>query len=266
MKPQQELWAELPDGTRLAYSAVGQEAGNPVLLLHAWGESRRSFGRLMPLLPPTMRAMSIDLRGHGDSGKPPRGYSLDGMAADVVGFMDAIGLESAILLGSSSGGYVAQQAAVTAPDRVAGLVLVGSPRSLLVRPGFADEVEALVDPVDPEWVRRSLPWFPCFTPVPQEYIDDRVRDGANIPAHVWIRTLNGLCGAKPPTDAGIVACPTLILWGGKDSVLSRAQQDGLVAGIPGSRLVVYGDTGHLVLWEQPGRIAEDVAAFLAALE
>ena len=266
MKKETALWATLPDGTALSYSATGPESGTSVLLLHAWGESRRSFDRLLPLLPPTVHAIALDQRGHGQSGKPPTGYSLPEMAADVLGFMDAIGLEAVVLLGSSSGGYVAQQVAVVAPDRVAALVLVGSPRSLQGRPAFADEVERLVDPVDPDWVRRSLAWFPCFTPVPRWYIDDRVRDGANIPAHVWIGTLNGLCGATPPTDAGTIGCPTLILWGGKDAVLPRAQQEGLVAVIPGSRLVVYEDTGHLVLWEQPGRIATDLAAFLGTLE
>lgn len=266
MEAERTLWTSLPDGTTLSYVATGPVNGVPVLLLHAWGESRRSFERLVPLLPATVRAMAIDLRGHGRSDKPLVGYSLGGMAADVLGFMDAVGLETAVLLGSSSGGYVAQQVAVAAPDRVAGLVLVGSPRSLQGRPDFADEVDRLVDPVDPDWVRRSLAWFPCFTPVPPWYLEDRVRDGAKIPAHVWIAALNGLIAAKPPTDTGAITCPTLILWGGKDGVLSRAQQDGLVAAIPGSRLVVYGDTGHLVLWEQPRRIAVDLAAFLAALQ
>lgn len=62
--------------------------------------------------------------------KPAAGYSLaDFAAADAVAFMDAVGVSAAVLVGSSSGGYVAQQVAVTSPHRVAGLVLAGSPRS-----------------------------------------------------------------------------------------------------------------------------------------
>src|SRR6185437_7946442 len=73
-------------------------------------------------------------------GEPAAGYALAQVAADVVAFMDAVGIPAAVLLGSSSGGYVAQQVAITSPHRVTGLALVGSPCSLQGRPSFADEV------------------------------------------------------------------------------------------------------------------------------
>lgn len=237
----------------------------PVLLLPAWGETRGSFDRLVPLLPAGVRAMTMDLLGHGAAGAPATGYSLVEMAEDVVGYLDAEGITSAVLLGSSSGGYVAQQVAVAHPDRVVGLVLVGSPRTLRGRPSFADEIDRLTDPVSEEWVRASFAWFPMCRPVPASYLDDRVRDGSRIPAHVWRETLNGLCAATPPTDAGTIACPTLVLRGDRDEVLTLQHQEELARAIPGSRLVVYEDTGHLVLWEQPERVARDVADFVAAL-
>lgn len=133
--------ADLSTGVSLPYTSTGLDSATPVLLLHAWAESSRSFDRLLPLLPETVRAIALDLRGHGDSEQPATGYSLEELAQDVVALMDALGLSSAVLLGSSSGGYVAQQVAVINPDRVAGLVLVGAPRSLQGRPPFADEVD-----------------------------------------------------------------------------------------------------------------------------
>jgi rifampin ADP-ribosylating transferase len=120
----------------------------PVVLLHAWGESLGRFDRLLALLPATIHAVAMDQRGHGAADKPADGYSLLELADDVVAFLDAVGLSSAVLLRSSSGGYVAQQVAIRAADRVTGLVLVGSPRSLGGRPSFADEVGRLTDPVD----------------------------------------------------------------------------------------------------------------------
>jgi rifampin ADP-ribosylating transferase len=165
----------------------------------------------------------------------------------------------------SSGGYVAQQVAVANPQRVAGLVLVGSPRTLQGRPRFADEVDQLLDPVPESWVRDSLAWFPRFHDVPQSYIDDRVRDGARTPAHVWRETFDGLCAALPPTDTGTITCRTLIVWGDRDELLSREQQEDLANAIPDSQLVAYENTGHLVLWEQPDKVARDLTAFVEGL-
>ena len=254
---------ELATGITLTYTSVGPTSAAPVVLLHAWAESRRSFDRVLSALPGTVRALSVDLRGHGEASAPRDGYSLAGMAEDVVGFMDAVGLQSAVLVGSSSGGYVAQQVAVTRPDRVEGLVLVGSPRSLQGRPPFADEVERLTDPVDERWVRDSLSWFPRFATVPDWYVEARVRDGARLPAHVWRAALDGLRQATPPTDTATIGCPTLITWGDRDALLSWNDQQQLSAAIPGSRLLVYEGTGHLVLWEQPLRVAKDIATFRA---
>ena len=135
--------------------SVGPRSATPVMLLLAWGESRRSFDRLMPMLADSVHAVAVDQRGHGEADKPRDGYSLAGWAEDIVAVMDAMGIASAVLLGSSSGGYVAQQVAATNPHHVAGLVLVGSPRSLQGRPPFADEVDRLCDPVDEVWVRAS---------------------------------------------------------------------------------------------------------------
>ena len=256
----------LGTGVTVAWTSTGGGCAPPVLLLHAWAECRRSFDRLLPLLPETVDGIAIDQRGHGDAESPPGGYALDDFAEDVVAFMDATDIASAVLVGSSSGGYVAQQVAIRNPTRVAGLVLVGSPRTLQARPSFADEIDGLTDPIDTAWVRKSLTWFPILHPVPQWYIDDRVRDGVRIPARVWRETFDGLIAARPPTDEGIIDAPTLIVWGDQDEVVPRQHADGLAAAIPRSRLVVYEDTGHLVLWEIPERLASDVASFLESLD
>jgi pimeloyl-ACP methyl ester carboxylesterase len=255
----------LSTGVTLPYVSVGPSSAMPVLLLHAWGESHRCFDRLLAALPDSVRAVAIDLRGHGEADRPPTGYALTEVADDIVAFMDAVGLSSAVLLGSSSGGYLAQQVAVTHPDRVSGLMLVGSPRDLRGRPFFADEVDELSDPVDAAWVRESLTWFPRFHRVPEWYIDDRVRDGVLLPAQVWRQTLYGLCNAVPPTETATITSPTLIVWGDRDQLLSREQQEQLAAAITGSRLLVYKNTGHLVLWEQPERVARDLTNFVELL-
>lgn len=255
-------YVRLANGINIPYVEQGNPDGLPLVLLHAWGESMGSFDRLLPALPSSLRVLAMDQRGHGDADKPDVGYALSDYAADVEAFMDVLGLESAAMLGSSSGGYVAQEVAVVSPDRVSSLVLVGSPRSLQGRSGFANEVDTLTDPIDPAWVRASLDWFPRFHDVPDWYIDDRVADGVRMPARVWRNALEGLTEAVPPTVKGKIVAPTLIIWGVRDELLGREDQEALAAAIPGARLVVYANTGHLVLWEQPEQVAADLASFI----
>jgi pimeloyl-ACP methyl ester carboxylesterase len=255
----------LATGVTVPYLDQGDSQAAAVLLLHAWVESSACFDRLLQAVPPTLRVFAMDQRGHGNADKPADGYGLVNFADDIEAFMDAVGLQSAVLLGSSSGGYVAQQVAVQVPHRVGGLVLVGAPRSLQGRPAFAEEVDRLTDPVDPSWVEESLTWFPRYHDVPDWYIKDRICDGLRVPAHVWKAGLAGLMTAVPPSESGTITAPTLIIWGERDELLPLRDGYLLAAAIPGSRLVVYENTGHLVLWEQPERVATDLADFVSGL-
>jgi pimeloyl-ACP methyl ester carboxylesterase len=247
------------DGT-----GAGELAETPLLLVHAWTESKGSFDRLRPLLK-GRTVIAPDLRGHGDSEKTASGYSLAEVANDLAALLDALAVPRAVVIGSSSGGYVSQQLAVSHPERVAALVLIGSPLTLHGRAPFADEVDRLPDPVPESWVRDSLSWFTLFQPVPKDYLEDRVRDGCKVPARIWKSSLAGLGNAVPPTETGEILAPTLILWGGKDTLLSRHDEEILAQRIPQSRLRIYEDAGHVLLWEIPERIATDVNGFLADL-
>jgi pimeloyl-ACP methyl ester carboxylesterase len=86
-----------------------------------------------------------------------------------------------------------------------------------------------------------------------------------MPAHVWRETLAGLVTARPPTDTATITAPALIVWGARDQLLTREDQQALAAAIPASQLIIYQDTGHRVLWEQPKRVACDLTAFIGSL-
>ena len=253
----------LSTGVSVPHRAHGDPGGVPCLLVHAWCEAARSFDRMLPHLPRWAAVHAVDLRGHGGADKPADGYALADVAADVVAVLDALGLEQAVLVGSSSGGYVAQQVAASWPERVTGLALIGSPATLASRPPFADEVAALTDPLDPAWVRDTLAWFPLGTPVPSGYVDDRVADALAVPASIWSAALEGLCAAEPPLARAPLDIPAVVIWGGRDDVLGRTQRDALAAALPRARIVVLPGVGHLVLWERPERVAAEVARLLA---
>jgi rifampin ADP-ribosylating transferase len=264
MEPEVRI-LRLSTGITVPCLVQGRADARPLLLLHAWGESRGSFDRLVPRLT-GFRVYAPDLRGQGDADKPAGGYSLAEQAGDAAAILDALNVQRAFVLGSSSGGYVAQQLAVGHPERVAALVLVGSPLSLRARPAFADEVDRLTDPVDEDWVRTSLSWFPLLHEVPRGFIEDRVQDGVRMPAHAWKSILDGLCAATPPTESGTIHAPTLILWGAHDGLLPRRHQEALAARIAGAELKVYPDVAHLVLWECPEQVAADATAFLSSVD
>jgi rifampin ADP-ribosylating transferase len=250
----------LPSGLHLAVHEHG--SGRALVLVHAWGETHRSFDRLVPLLAPLARLVVPDQRGVGESDKPPDGYDLRQGAADLVGLLDALELESAVFLGTSSGGYLAQCVAVDHPARVDGLVLVGSPRSLGGgRDPFGEVLAGFHDPVTREDIAAVNDGLAVHGVVPEEFLAAQDEAALTIPRDVWRSSYRGLLDATPPLDAGRISAPTLVLWGSADDLLPREQAEALVHDVDEGRLVVT-DAGHMVLWEVPHVVAEEVSFFL----
>lgn len=257
----------LTTGVRLPYVEHGDPAGVPVLLLHGYTDSWRSFEPLLAELPASVHAFAITQRGHGDADRPPTGYRPEDLAADAAAFMDAVGLETAVIVGHSAGSYTAQRFAIDHPDRTLGLVLIGAFRTFRGNPGIQelwDVVSELTDPVDPAFV-REFQHSTITQPVPPAFLETIIADSRKLPALVWKHALRGLLDAEPPTDTGVIAAPTTILWGDRDDLCPHGEQQTLAATIPDARLATYRGTGHALHWEQPTRAAADLAAFTARL-
>jgi rifampin ADP-ribosylating transferase len=255
----------LATGVELAVYEYGD--GPPVLLLHAWGETHRIFDRVVPLLFDTLHLIVPDQRGVGESSKPKDGYGLLDAVDDVVALLDAMGIDACWIAGTSSGGYVAQQVAVSHPERVGGLVLIGAPSNLQRRsPDFlVEQLSLFHDPVTRGDIRALNGVLPLHASVPDIYLEDQVTAALTIPRDVWREGLEGLTAAEPPIRRGSITVPTLILWGAEEDVLPADQGEELAAAIEGSHLVTYEGTGHLVLVEQPERVAKDMTAFIAGV-
>ncbi len=250
----------LADDVRIALLEQGE--GTPVVLLHAWGETHRSFDRLAALLPADLHVIAPDQRGVGESDKPAVGYRPEAAAADVEGLLDALDIPAAWIVGTSSGGYVAQQLAVDHPERLLGLVLIGAPLSLAGLDPFGEILEGFHDPVTAEDVKalnRSLAVPPS---IPRDFMAVQEAAALTIPRHVWVAGYRGLVEATAPTAIGTIRVPTLVLSGAEDDLLDPADTRKLAASIQGSRHLVYDETGHLVLWERPDRVARDLVDFV----
>lgn len=108
---------ELRSGVRLPYVEQGAPRGTPVLLLHGITDSWRSFERVLPHLPDSIRAFALSQRGHGDADRPTTGYRPQDFAEDLAAFMDALDLGPAVITGHSMGASIAQRFAIDHPGR-----------------------------------------------------------------------------------------------------------------------------------------------------
>lgn len=258
--------ATLDTGVTLPYVEQGDGSGIPVLFLHGYADSWRFFGPLLEHLAPTLRALVPTQRGHGDAERPRHGYRPVDFAADAAAFLDAAGVRSAVVVGQSSGGYTAQRLALDRPERVLGLVLLGSPRDFRDKPGLAEirrAVSRLEDPVDPAFVREFVAG--TAGTLPPELLEVLVDESRKVPAHVWQATLEGLVGAEVPVEAGEITSPALLIRGDRDTLVTRSEQLALASAIPGAKLLVYPGAGHSIACERPRRCASDVAAFARSL-
>ncbi|HZL92181.1 MAG TPA: alpha/beta hydrolase, partial [Vicinamibacterales bacterium] len=251
-----------------AYVEQGDTNGVPVILLHGYTDSWRSFERVLPHLPRSVRVLAVTQRGHGDSGKPDGEYESRVFARDVANFMNTLGIERAVIVGHSMGATVAQRFAVDYPGRVRALVLEGA---FMPRPAndevrkFLDEVLALKDPIDPGFA-RAFQQSTLAQPVPPEFFETVVGESMKVPARVWRAALQPYLTMDFSTDLANIAVPTLLVWGDRDAFTGRSEQDELSRAIRTSRLVVYEGAGHSPHWEEPQRFAGQVASFVARLQ
>jgi non-heme chloroperoxidase len=256
-------YVELPDGVRLEYEERGDQDGVPVLLLHGVTDSRRSWDTVLPHLPPSIRAVALTQRGHGDSDRPRAGYTIEQMAADAGAAIDALRLGSAVVVGHSMGTWVAERLAIDSPERVRALLLEGAPGAPRENPelaGLCEEMSAFPGTID-DALAREFQLGTTERPVADEWLDLFVAESLKLPTPLW-RILFGMFLDIDLYDGlASVDARTLLVWGDRDAIVTRAEQDRLVETIPRARLVVYEGTGHAVHWEEPQRFAAQLAAF-----
>ncbi|GHH79133.1 hydrolase [Kitasatospora indigofera] len=251
---------------RLPFAEQGPRTGLPVVLLHAVGDSWRSFEPLMAHLPDTLRVLAPSQRGHGGASCPPQGYRPAHFAADLAAFLDRTGVERAVLVGASSAGFTLRRFAAAEPGRVAGLVFLGSPAQLADKPGVAairEWVDGLTDPLDPVAMRELVDSM-VSRPLPEDFAELMTREAVRTPARVWRETFHGLLDEPPPARLGELTAPVLVIWGERDQILPRSDQDRLTAAFPRSTLLVHEGAGHVVQWDDPVRTAADLTVFTAA--
>ncbi|MFF3905703.1 alpha/beta fold hydrolase [Streptomyces sp. NPDC001848] len=215
-------------GVRLACRISGPLHAPPLVLLHALGEDASTWDAVAPRFARSRRVYALDLRGHGRSDWPGE-YSLELMRADVLGVLDALGLDAVELIGHSLGGVVAYLLAQDHPGRVGRLVLEDVPLPRPRRPAA---------PVRPDG-DLTFDWA----------VVTAVRPQLDTPDPRWLERL------------GRITADTLVLAGGPGSHMSQDGVAELARRVRRGRTITI-PVGHLIHEAAPDAFTDAVSAFL----
>jgi pimeloyl-ACP methyl ester carboxylesterase len=252
------------NGIQLYYERHGQ--GTPLLFIHGLGSSTRDWAAQVAYFARAYQVITFDLRGHGQSDKPPGPYSLPLFASDTAGLLRALGGEAAPVVGVSLGGGVAFQLALDAPDLVRTLTIVNSTPALVGSPAdIQQEIDRRVGIVRQVGMRAmGEALSPNLFPRPehaalrQAFVE---RWAANDP-EAYIAATLAMVGWSVRDQLGAIACPTLVIAADQD-YSPLAVKEEYVALIPDARLVVIRDAHHAVPVEKPEEFNTVLEAFLA---
>jgi pimeloyl-ACP methyl ester carboxylesterase len=265
------------DGVRVHYQEAGNTADRAVLLIHGFSSSTLVWSRVfLQLAEAGFRVLALDLLGYGYSGKPRDGaYTIESQAQMVIGFLKALGIERVGLVGSSYGGAVAATCALDYPDIVKQLVLVGAVSNndptkypllrLFGMPVVGDIVSPLLIGSRSLLRRRMKRVYDRHSLMLDEHRVEARHQPLRAAAtqRAIIRTARRWNAERIDREAHLLKQPVLLIWGDNDRDVPLRNGEHLNREIPGSRLVVFRNCGHLPQDEYPIGFAEVVGNFLA---
>jgi esterase len=258
------------NGLEIHYLDWGAKGKQPLIMLHGISRVAHSYDSIAPLFNANYHVIAMDLRGHGDSGWSPEGaYLVEDMVKDLEGLMDQLKLRNVVLLGSSTGGRVAQVYAGMHPDRVARLIVedVGPQRTTDIADSFARQVKAEENGWSSEdELVASLMKTDKRTPEAEQrnyaHFATKRREDGRI---VWKRDPNLVKGFIP-TDLWLyvakINCPTIYILGGMSNIVPPATQEQLKKTLPKVQIVVVPGTGHYPHLEAQDSFLKIVNSFL----
>lgn len=270
-----EKRAEIP-GFEVAYLEGGASTdGEAVVLIHGFGANKDNFTRVAAPLTKQYRVLIPDLPGFGESSKPMDApYGIRDQVERVRAFLQGQGVTRAHLGGSSMGGYIAAQYAVTYPAEVGSLWLLGPAGT---RAAFENSelrqliAEKGVNPLiaqKPEDFERTIAFVMHKRPFMPYSIRKVLTDRAVASYELNTRIFAQLNGPETPLlDEQIegLATPALVVWGRQDRALSYLGAETYQRLMPNAKIVLMDDIGHLPMLEAPAQAAKDYVAFRVAL-
>ena len=288
---------QLPTGVALNVALAGPEDAPPVILLHGFPESHRTWRKLVPLLEDSLHLIMPDQRGFGDSDRPQEveAYGTERLLGDLFALADALGLERFALVGHDWGGAIAWAAAIKGDPRVSRLAIVNSPHPLIFQKSLIEDeaqraasqyMRAFRDPDFEKFVGaigfeaffdKSFRNHVDLRAIPADerriYIDQWGRPGALTAMLNWYRA-SQMVVPPPGITADVpdwvlrafpkIKIPVRVIWGLEDKALLPIQLEGI--GEMGDDVDVFPlkGVGHFAPWEAPDQVAAALKPFLAA--
>jgi pimeloyl-ACP methyl ester carboxylesterase len=293
----QQRRVPIATGITMNVALAGPVDAPPVILVHGFPESHRTWREIASRLDDRFRLIMPDLRGFGQSDRPEdvTAYAADTLVADIFALADALGIDRFALVGHDWGGAIAWAAALRGDPRIERLAIVNSPHPLIFQKSLIEDeaqraasqyIRAFRDPKMeagieamgfPAFFEKSFSKHVELAKIPAEerqcYIDDWSRPGALTAMLNWYRASQIAVptpGEQAPmpgwVERGVpkLHIPVRVIWGLEDKALLPIQLEGI--GEVGDDVEVFPlrGVGHFAPWEAPDQVAEALAPFLAA--
>lgn len=260
-------------GAELHYTDEG--SGFPIIMVHGYGGSHRNFNRIDELLKDKFRIIRLDLPGFGMSDMPhEKGIELNPpeVYRDYMKFIiDTLNIDSFYIMGNSMGGWVAWQTAIENPEKVKGIVLLGSA-------GYEmDKIKAkavtwLRYPMVERMLGKGMPLYASQNAAQRCWSNDSLINPIEAVANndFWNREGNiqaalAVANSKViPDTVGLTKlnCPTLIVWGKDDEIIPAYHAEKFHCDIKNSTMIIYDNCGHVPQIEKAEQLEKDFLKFI----
>lgn len=285
----------LSTGVELDVWTTGDLANPPIIFLHGFPESHRTWAHQMAGLADRFYCIAPDQRGYARSSKPPdvSDYRVSKLVADVFALADALGIERFTLAAHDWGGAIGWAAALTRPDRIERLIIANAPHPYIYQKTIIEDLDQRQatqyirifrgQELEKRIADNGLDWFfehsfmrhleakDVSAEERAAYLDEWRQPGALTAMFNWYRA--------SPTDVPAMddviettefldkpfpklLLPTLIVWGVKDPALLPCQLEGIDEYVPNVNIVRIDDTGHFSPWEAPEAVTKTMCDWL----
>ena len=254
------------NGINLYYEDAGPVEGLPIVLVAGWTASSFVFKDFAAALASRYRVLSIDMRGHGQSDKPPPGgYSLEACSKDIRGLLSTLDVQQpVVLMGQSMGGMIVLDYTLRYPDGVAKLIIANSKAQLMgsVKDRLLWEMLIFMYRLSPaKFFGRMIPGFFHRLPPPQ-VIEGLLNMSLQTPRHVGVDVIRSVAHVDLSEEIHKIQVPTLVFTTEFDQPDIRVGTEAIAAAIPDARLEVVPDSAHLPFIEQQDLVVQRIVDFL----